>query len=174
MNTSPKPPVSPVHIRDATAADLEPLVTIYNHYIRETVITFDLETVTLEQRRPWLEKFSTSGRYRLLVAELDDRVVGYAYSGEFRPRRAYDTTVETSIYLAPDVTRKGIGRQLYTALFAALDGQDVHRAIAGITLPNEASVGIHAAFGFQLVGVMTECGYKFGRYHDVGWYEKRF
>ncbi len=171
MNASLK---NPAHIRDATADDLTPLVEIYNHYIRETVITFDLEPVTLEQRRPWIEKFSTSGRYRLLVAEVDARVVGYAYSGEFRPRRAYDTTVETSIYLAPDATGNGLGRQLYTALFAALDGQDIHRAIAGITLPNEASVGIHTAFGFKLVGVMTECGYKFGRYHDVGWYEKAF
>ena len=145
---------------------------MYNHYIMETAITFDLETYTTDQRRPWFEKYGSNDRHRLLVAELGGTVVGYASSGEFRPRRAYDTTVETSVYLAPDATGKGIGRKLYAALFQALEGQDVHRAIAGITLPNPASVGLHEAFGFKLVGVMTECGHKFGRYHDVGWYEK--
>ncbi len=159
-------------IRDPIGEDLEPLTAMYNHYIRETAITFDLDPVTVEERRPWFGKYTSGGRNRMLVAELDGQVVGYASSGEFRPRRAYDTTIETSVYLAPDATGKGIGRKLYTALFAALEGEHVHRAIAGITLPNEASVAIHTAFGFKLVGVMTECGYKFGRYHDVGWYEK--
>ncbi len=159
-------------IRDPIANDLEPLTALYNHYIRETAITFDLDPVTVEDRQPWFDKYTSGGRNRMLVAELFGRVVGYASSGEFRPRRAYDTTIETSVYLAPDATGKGIGRQLYSALFAALEEEDVHRAIAGITLPNDASVAIHTAFGFKLVGVMTECGYKFGRYHDVGWYEK--
>lgn len=159
-------------IRYAQPADLEPLVEMYNHYIRETAITFDLEPFTVEQRRPWLEKYKTEGPYRMLVAELDGNVVGWVSSGQFRPRRAYDRTVETTVYIAPEATGRGIGRMLYAALFDALAGEDVHRAIAGITLPNPASVAIHESFGFKRVGVMTECGYKFGKYHDVAWYEK--
>ena len=169
MNTSSD---SRTIIREPIASDLEPLTAMYNHYIRETAITFDLEPVTVEERQPWFDQYTGGGRKRMLVAELDGTVVGYASAGEFRPRRAYDTTIETSVYLVPDATGKGIGRQLYSALFAALDGEHLHRAIAGITLPNDASVALHTSFGFKLVGVMTECGYKFGRYHDVGWYEK--
>jgi len=159
-------------IRDSKPDDLEPIVELYNHYIRETAITFDLEPHTVDERRSWFDSFDREGRHRLLVAEDEGRVVGYAYSGTFRPRKAYDTTVESTIYLAPDATGKGIGRQLYSALFNALDDQDVHRVIAGITMPNDASVALHTSFGFKLVGVMTECGYKFDQYHDVAWYEK--
>jgi phosphinothricin acetyltransferase len=159
-------------VRGPRPEDLAPLVEVYNHYIRETVITFDLEPITVEDRRDWFESFGTTGPHRLFVAEHEGRFAGYAYSGTFRPRRAYDKTVEATIYLAPDAKGKGIGRALYGALFDALAKEDVHRVIAGITLPNEASVGIHTAFGFTCVGVMTECGFKFGKYHDVGWYEK--
>jgi phosphinothricin acetyltransferase len=159
-------------IRDPLPSDLEPLIALYNHYIRETAVTFDLNPFTVDERRPWFEKFALSGRYRLLVAELEGKVVGYASSSKFREKQAYDTTVETSVYLSPAATGKGIGRQLYAALFAALEGEGVHRALGGITLPNEASVALHTAFGFKPVGIMTECGYKFSQYHDVVWYEK--
>jgi phosphinothricin acetyltransferase len=159
-------------IRNPKPTDLEPLVELYNHYIRETAITFDLEPFTVEQRRPWFEKYKTEGPHRMLVAELDGTAVGWVSSGEFRPRRAYDTTIETTVYLAPQATGRGIGRMLYAALFEALAGEKLRRAIAGITLPNAASVAIHESFGFKLVGVMTECGFKFGKYHDVAWYEK--
>jgi len=172
MTTSSQSAEPGALIREPSPNDLEPLVELYNHYIRETAITFDLEPFTVDERRPWFEAFRTNGRYRLLVAELDSQVVGYAYSGVFRARKAYDTTIESTVYLAPDATGKGIGRKLYSALFAAIEDQNVHRIIAGITLPNDASVALHSAFGFKPVGIMTECGYKFGRFHDVVWYEK--
>ena len=100
-------------------------------------------------------------------------ILGYATSSPFRPKAAYATSVETSIYLAPDAGGRGIGTLLYKQLFDALATQDVHRAYAGITLPNEASVRIHERFGFRRIGVYEEVGRKFGRYYDVAWFEKR-
>ena len=89
-----------------------------------------------------------------------------------RSRAGYDTTVETSVYVAPDLVGGGVGHTLYGALFDALSGQGLHRAVAGITLPNDASVRLHESFGFHLVGRFTDQGRKFGRYWDVGWYER--
>ena len=159
-------------IRRGRLDDLAALTEIYNHYIRETAITFDLEPYTVEARRPWLAGFAASGRYQLFVAEDAGRVVGWSCSRLFRERRAYETSAETSVYLAPDVHRRGFGSQLYTRLFEALTAEDVHRFIAGITLPNDASIALHARFGFERVGVMREVGRKFGRYWDVLWMEK--
>lgn len=162
-----------VMIRPAAASDLARLTDIYNHYIVHTPITFDTEPFTAEARRPWLAQFAPSGRYRLFVAERDGIVVGYAGTYQFRPRKAYDTTVETTIYLAPDAVGNGVGTRLYTEVFAAIRGEDLRVAIAGITLPNAASVALHERFGFTVSGVMHEVGRKLGRYWDVGWYEKR-
>lgn len=162
-----------VTIRYARGDDLPRLTEIYNHYVLTTPITFDLEPFTVEQRREWFAKFAATGRHRLLVAEEDGVVLAYAGSHEFRPRKAYDTTVETTVYCAPESTGRGIGTLLYGALFEALRGEDLHLAIAGTTLPNDASVALHERFGFVLVGVMHDVGRKFDRYWDVGWYEKR-
>ena len=159
-------------IRRARAEDLGALTTIYNHYVRETPITFDLEPYTLETRRPWLDAFAASGRHQLFVAEEAGAVVGYACSRGFRDKRAYDSSAETSIYLAPAAQRRGLGTALYTRLFEALAREDVHRFLAGITLPNDASIALHQRFGFERVGVMREVGRKFGRYWDVLWMEK--
>ena len=164
--------MSDLSIRMATSSDLPRLQEIYNHYVVHTAITFDLEPVTLENRRAWFSQFAPLGRYRLWVAECDRRVQGYASSHSFRPRRAYETTVEPSVYCAPDGCGRGIGRALYTALFAGLADEDIHAYVAGITLPNEASVRLHARFGFTPVGIMHSVGRKFGTYWDVGWYEK--
>ena len=163
---------SAVAVRYAEERDLARLTEIYNHYVLTTPITFDFEPYTVETRRPWLDKFSQSGRHRLFVAEQDGVVLGYAGTTGFRDRRAYDTTVETTIYCAPDATGRGLGRLLYAALFDALRGEDIRCAIAGTTLPNDASVALHERFGFTLVGVMHEVGRKFDRYWDVAWYEK--
>jgi phosphinothricin acetyltransferase len=99
-------------------------------------------------------------------------VIGYACSSQFRTKPAYETSVETSIYLAPDAVGRGAGSRLYEYLFKALEDEDVHRAYAGIALPNPASIGLHERFGFKRVGHFTEQGRKFGRYWDVAWYEK--
>ncbi|MEU0256953.1 N-acetyltransferase family protein [Streptomyces sp. NPDC006184] len=164
-----------VQVRAGIERDLESLTEIYNYYARETAITFDTVALTPEERRPWLLSHPEDGPHRLLVATAADseRILGYATSGPHRPKPAYVTSVETSVYVAPESGRRGIGTQLYRALFEALAAQDVHRAYAGIAQPNEASVRLHERFGFRRVGIFQEVGRKFGRYWDVAWYEKR-
>jgi phosphinothricin acetyltransferase len=165
-----------VQVTPGVEDDLTALTEIYNHYIRETPITFDVTPITPAERRPWLLAHPVDGPHRLLVARIPGptgRVLGYATSGPFRPKAAYATSVETSIYLAPDAHGRGVGTLLYDHLFAALKGEDVHRAYAGVTLPNEASIRIHQRFGFRQVGLYEEAGRKFGVYHDVAWFEKR-
>lgn len=162
-----------VRVRSAEAGDLASLTDLYNHYVVETSITFDVEPVSLEARRAWLAGFADSGPHRLLVAEADDRLLGYASSQPFRKKAAYDSSVETSIYLHRNATGHGVGGRLYAALFEALEREPVHLALAGITLPNEPSLALHRRFGFEPVGVFREVGLKFGRYWDVAWYQRR-
>lgn len=160
-------------LRRGRRDDLPALTAIYNHYVRETAITFDLEPYTEEKRRPWLEEFAEKGRYQLFVADRAGMAVGYACTRRFRDKAAYDTTLETSVYLAPGAVGQGLGRALYERLFAALEGVDAHRLMAGITLPNAASVALHERLGFTPVGVMREVGRKFGRYWDVLWMDRK-
>jgi phosphinothricin acetyltransferase len=159
-------------VRAAIRADLPRLTEIYNHYVIHTPVTFDVETYTVERRESWFQQFSATGRYRLLVAEDAGLVIGYAGTTRFRPKAAYETTVETTVYCAPDALGKGIGRQLYQALFEDLKGEDIHRFVAGYALPNPGSAALHAHFGFKLVGVFSENGRKFGKYWDVAWMER--
>jgi phosphinothricin acetyltransferase len=160
-------------IRMAREGDLPALVSIYNHYIANTHITFDTEAFTEESRRLWLDGFSDTGPYRLYVAEMDGQSVGFAYSDRFHPRDGYDPSVLTSIYLDPDFVGKGIGYRLYAHLIEALQAEaDVHRAYAGIALPNPGSIALHERLGFKLAGAFHEVGSKFGKYWDVSWYEK--
>ena len=162
-----------VVVRPCTEADLAQVNHIYNHYVATSAATFDVDPLTEEWRRGWFGHYASSGPHRLLVALEGDTVLGYATSGRVRPKPAYVTSVETSVYIDPNATGRGIGTALYTRLFAALEGEDVHRAYAGITvIPNPASVALHERFGFQLVGTFREQGRKFGRYWDVEWYEK--
>lgn len=163
-----------IEIGPGVEADLPGLVELYNHYVRETAITFDIEPYTVEKRRAWFEVYRPTGRYRLLVAREGGRVIGYATSSPFRPKAAYDPSVEVTIYLAPDRVGKGLGRRLYSALFDVLRREDVHRALAGITAPNPASVALHERMGFKHAGGFSEVGRKFGRYWDVMWFEKDF
>ncbi|MFH9084399.1 GNAT family N-acetyltransferase [Streptomyces sp. NPDC017673] len=161
-------------VRPGIETDLDALTAIYNHYVRETAITFDTAIFTSEERRPWLLSHPEDGPHRLMVATDADsqQILGYATSSPYRPKPAYATSVETSVYVAPDAGRRGIGTLLYSALFDALAGEDVHRAYAGIAQPNEASTRFHERFGFAYVGTYREVGRKFGRYWDVAWYEK--
>lgn len=161
-----------VQVRPGHAGDLEALNDIYNHYVREAHFTFDLEPRSLEWRREWFTHYAERGPHRLFVAVDGERVIGYATSSRFRPKPGYDTSVETSIYMASDATGRGAGRRLYAEIFHALEGEDLHRAYAGITLPNPASVSLHERFGFKRAALFTEQGRKFDRYWDVAWYEK--
>ncbi|BCJ38883.1 phosphinothricin N-acetyltransferase [Actinocatenispora thailandica] len=158
--------------RPARLDDLPRLTEIYNHYVLTTAITFDVEPVTVEGRRGWFDEHAPKGRHRLLVADYDGVVLGYASSSQFRAKPAYETSVELSVYLAPEHTGYGAGSLLYRQLLDELDGADVHRVYAGVCLPNEASVRLHRSLGFQSVGVYREVGRKFGRYWDVQWFER--
>jgi phosphinothricin acetyltransferase len=161
-----------LRIRRATREDLPRLTEIYNYYVIHTPVTFDVEPYTVERRETWFAQFATAGRHRLLIAEEGGIVLGYAGTTRFRPKAAYETTVETTIYCDPNSVGKGIGTRLYTALFEALQGEDIHRFAAGYALPNPATVAIHERFGFKVVGVFSENGRKFGKYWDVCWVER--
>jgi phosphinothricin acetyltransferase len=160
-------------VRPADARDLPEITELYNHYVVHTPITFDLEPVTLENRSEWFSHFAPAGPHRLLVAEEDGRVLGYACTHSFRPKQAYETSVESTVYLHHEATGRGLGTLLYRALFDAIAGEDLRIAVAGVTLPNDASLALHQRFGFTPIGVMHEIGRKFGRYWDVAWFEKR-
>ena len=159
-------------IRAGIESDLPELTALYNHYADGTHITFDTDPQAVEERRVWLAHYATTGRHRLLVAQASGRIVGYATSSRFRAKPGYDTSVETTVYVHPDSTGGGVGRALYDALFAALADEDVHRAYAGIALPNDASVALHRSHGFRHIGTFTEVGHKLGRWWDVAWYER--
>jgi phosphinothricin acetyltransferase len=162
-----------VDIRFAESDDLNRLVEIYNHYVIETHITFDTEPFAVTERIQWFNQFSATGRYRLLVAVAGDQIAGYASSTPFKPRAAYNTSVETTIYLDPEHMGHGLGGQLYTHLLDQLIAEDsVHRAYGGIALPNDASVALHRKLGFTHAGSYHEVGFKFDKYWDVDWFEK--
>jgi len=164
--------VSGLTIRPARLDDLPRLTEIYNHYVLHSPATFDLEPKTLDQRRERFAQFAPTGRHSLLVAEEAGSVLGYAGTMRWRPKPAYDTTVETTIYCAPESVGKGVGAKLYAALFDALAGELIHRIVAGYVPPNPASAALHDRLGFKPVGTFSEVGYKFGQYWDVCWLER--
>jgi phosphinothricin acetyltransferase len=164
--------MSEIKIRIAERGDLAGITEIYNYYVLNTPVTFDIEAYTVERREAWFAQFSPTGRHRLLVAEENAIVLGYAGTTRFRPKAAYETTVETTIYCAPKAAGKGIGTRLYAALFETLRGEDIHRFVAGYALPSPATEALHRRFGFKVVGLFSENGRKFGKYWDVCWVER--
>ena len=164
--------MSDIAIRRAEPADLPALLGIYNHYVLHTPITFDIEPRTGRERQEWFGQFAGSGRYQCFVATQGGNAIGWACSTRFKEREAYATSVETSVYCAPDHTGRGLGRQLYARLFDALQAEDIHRAYGGVTLPNEPSVALHLAMGFRHIGTYQEVGRKFGKFWDVALYER--
>lgn len=159
-------------VRPGCAQDLPALNEIYNHYVRESHATFDLEDQTLERRMEWFAQFDDVGPYRIFVAEEDAALVGYVTSIQFRKKPAYAQSIETTVYTKAGAGGRGLGRALYDTLFEALATESLHRAYAGIALPNLASERLHLALGFRPIGVYREVGYKFDRYWDVAWFEK--
>jgi phosphinothricin acetyltransferase len=164
--------LTPSVVRAAQLADVPALTDLYNHYVRTSGVTFDTTPFTIEERGGWFDHYATTGPHRLLVAVEDDEVLGYASSSPFRPKPGYVTSVETSVYLRPDATGRGMGTLLYRALFDAIAQEDLHRAYAGVALPNDASVALHERLGFRALGTYVEVGRKFGRYWDVLWFER--
>ena len=159
-------------IRTAERRDLARITEIYNYYVLNTPVTFDVEPYTVEGREAWFTQFSATGRHRLIVAEENGIVMGYAGTTRFRPKAAYETTVETTVYCAPEAIGKGLGKRLYAELFVLLKDEDIHRFVAVYVLPNPATEALHRRFGFRVVGVLSENGRKFGKYWDVCWVER--
>lgn len=162
-----------VLVRHCGPGDYNAVVQIYNHYIEQSHATFDVIPYSVGERVPWFAQFSETGPHQLLVAVADDRCVGFCCSTRFKQRAAYDVSVETTAYVAPDATGQGVGRKLYEALFEYLDNVGLHGAYAGVTLPNDASVALHESLGFRQTGIFNEVGRKFDRFWSVAWFEKR-
>jgi len=157
-------------IRDATADDLARITEIYNQTISRSHISFDTEPYTVEQRRSWWND-RTDPELICLVCEVDNRVVGVAYSSWYRPKAGYRSTVETTVVLDDAVTGCGLGSRLLTALIDRLRRTEVHRVVAIVALPNEASVALHRKLGYREVGTLTEVGTKLGRHWDTTLFE---
>jgi phosphinothricin acetyltransferase len=161
-------------IRSGVREDLPQIVAIYNHYVTQTHITFDIDPVTVADRVGWFDDFSAHQHYQLWVAMAAGELLGYAHARAFRPKAAYATSVETTIYLKPDTGNRGLGSHLFEAMLVSLEKTDVHRAYGAIALPNEASTALHLKYGFEPLYVLSEVGRKFNRYYDVQWFEKKF
>ena len=157
-------------IRPAIAGDAGAIARIYNHYIQNTVITFEEQIVSTEEMASRIEAV-TAVSLPWLVAEDAGRITGYAYATKWRPRSAYRFSVELTVYLDPECVGKGLGSQLYTALFALLKDKGVHSVIGGVAQPNPASTALHEKFGMTKVAHFTEVGFKFGKWVDVGYWQ---
>lgn len=155
-------------IRPATAADIPAIRAIYAPYVLETAISFETEVPGEDVIASRIE-----AAHLWLVAEREGRVVAYAYAGEHRTRAAYRFSCDCSVYVDRDERRGGLGSALYTRLLPEMKARGFHNAYGGLNLPNDASVALHERFGFRHIGTFSEVGWKLGRWHDVGWWEKR-
>jgi L-amino acid N-acyltransferase YncA len=159
-----------MNIRKAAITDAAQIAEIYNYYIKTSHATFELETIdAAEMENRISETFQKN--YPFFVCEEDEEIVGYAYGRMFRPRRAYQHSIEVSVYIKNGAEGKGVGTKLYEKLFPEILQKDFHAIIAGISLPNDASVKLHEKFGFEKVAHFREVGFKFGRWIDVAYWE---
>jgi phosphinothricin acetyltransferase len=157
---------STVDIRLARIGDAEAIRSIYNHYVTNTTVTFDMVPRSLEQQEAWLSE--RAGALAVIVAvDADDVVVGFASLSPYKPRPAYRTSVESSVYVAPGSQRRGVGRTLMAHLIEVATDHGYHAMMARIADAKPASVGLHEAVGFELVGIEREVGRKFNRWLDV-------
>jgi phosphinothricin acetyltransferase len=162
-------PTAPAEIRAADFGDAAAITAIYAPYVLDSVVSFEeLSPHADEMARRMVE----SPRLPWFVATRAGVVAGYAYAGHHKARAAYRWAVDVSVYLAAAEHRQGTGRRLYEALLDELAALGYVNAYAGITLPNPASVGLHQSMGFTPVGVYTGVGFKHGRWHDVGWWQR--
>lgn len=159
-----------VVVRNVDDADAAALARIYNHYIAQTVVTFETEPVTAENMAQRVADTRRAG-YPWLVAEAAGSVVGYAYAARWNRRDAYRYSVESTIYVDPKLTSQGVGTRLYSGLIAAIRTAGMHAVIGGISLPNDASIGLHEKLGFRKIGQFAEVGFKLDRWVDVGYWE---
>ena len=157
-------------IRQATKEDTSACLHIYAPFVTDSPASFEREVPSLEEFSKRIEKCNQTHAW--IVAEDDTGILGYAYGSTHRGRYAYQWSAEVSVYLAESARGKGLGPKLYADLFDRLKQRGYVRAFAGITLPNDASVRFHQSFGFESIGVFSAIGYKFGKWHDVGWWQK--
>jgi phosphinothricin acetyltransferase len=161
--------VSLLLVRDGRPADAKALLDIYRPFVIDTSVSFELEPPTLAEFAARI--VSAQSQWAWLVAELEGEVLGYAYASSFRTRAAYRFTVETSAYVHPSHHGRGVARALYRRLFEVLKEKGYCNAYAGIALPNDPSIALHKSLGFSAVGVFHRGGWKFGRWHDISWWE---
>ncbi len=157
-------------IRDAVATDVAAIASIYSHYVTASVITFEEHAVSEAEMRARIAEVSADS-FPWLVAERDRQILGYAYASEWKARRAYRYSAESTIYLAPTEVGWGIGTTLYRALIERVRAAGMHVIVGCIALPNPASITLHERLGFRKVGHFTEVGHKFGRWVDVGYWQ---
>jgi L-amino acid N-acyltransferase YncA len=158
-------------IRAATPEDAPAITAIYAPVVANTVISFELEPPTVDEMRSRI--VATLDRLPWLVSEDDSGLVsGYVYAGRHRERAAYQWAVDVSAYVREDARGTGVGKRLYGALFDQLVRLGYFQAFAGVALPNAASVGLHESVGFKPLGVYRNVGFKFGKWHDVGWFQR--
>lgn len=155
----------PLHVRPVEVADAEALCAIYNPEVLHSTVTFDLRPRTLDEQVHWIEEHS--GAYPCIVASEDNRVVGFASLSPWRPRPAYSTSVENSVYVSQDKRGMGVGRLLLTELVGLSDSIGFHATFARVVGGHQSSIALHRSTGFEIVGVEREVGRKFGRWLDV-------
>jgi L-amino acid N-acyltransferase YncA len=162
-----------VIVRSATAEDAEAVAAVYNHYVTQTVVTFEEEAISASEISRRIGEVQAAS-LPWLVADRGGLVVGYAYATKWRPRRAYRFSSEVTVYVHPDHGARGIGSALYRQLLAELRDRGIHAAMGGIALPNDASVRLHERFGFEKVAHFAAVGFKFDRWIDVGYWQLVF
>ncbi|MBD0823899.1 GNAT family N-acetyltransferase [Aestuariibaculum marinum] len=156
-------------IRPVNYADAQQLLNIYNYYVINTDVTFDLEPTSLKAFQEKLHSITKD--YPFIVYEENGEILGYAYAGKFRERPAYNSTLESTVYVKHNQHGKQVGSKLYTELLSQLKQTDCRVVLGVLTLPNEASVKLHEKFGFEKVGHLKEVGFKFNTWLDVGIFE---
>ena len=157
-------------IRDARPGDAQSLLDIYGPFVADTAVSFELTPPSVAEFEARVA--SAQNQWAWLVAERRGEVLGYAYASAFRTRPAYRFTAECSAYVDPAHHGQGIARALYLRLFEVLVEKGFCNAYAGIALPNDASIGFHKSMGFTPVGVFHRAGWKYGKWHDVSWWER--
>ncbi len=163
---------SALAVRPVLPADAERICAIYNHYVADTIVTFEEQPVTVDEMRARIA--AVVAKLPWLVLERDGEVAGYAYATPWKARIGYRFTVESSIYLAPENVGHGLGSLLYGKLLHALQSRGVHCVIGGAALPNPASVALHQTLGFEQVARFRQVGRKFGSWIGVGYWQRLF
>lgn len=163
--------MSDIAVREVTMDDVIDITKIYNHYVENTTLTFDLAPITEPEMEVKIN--TTKKNYPFLVITEDDEVVGFAFAAQWKAKAAYQFCAETSIYMHPNAISKGLGLRLYNALLSALPLYDIATAIGCITIPNPESIALHEKLGFKKVGEFENVGFKFEKWINVGYWEKK-